>query len=112
MKRKRRDIRQFAFIVDPERDKEIDRLNNLLDRYGFVSYYDSTYESEYSEEDKQLFLSVVSSYKSLEEYKKDLSIAYSMIDMHTEIPLDLDTRLVKTKEELDRAGIREKYTWI
>jgi hypothetical protein len=35
-----------------------------------------------------------------------------MIDMHTEIPLDLDTRLVKTKEELDRAGIREKYTWI
>jgi hypothetical protein len=70
MKRKRRDIREFAFNYDYEHIAIVAKENALLDRYGFIDYYDSTYEDEYSEDDKQLFLSAVSSYKSLEEYKK------------------------------------------
>lgn len=82
----------------------------LIKRYGFIESFDSNIDT--TEVSEKIFLSVVSEYKSVAEYRKELREAYSLISNNKQITKEMDRRLTITKQELEQAGLLEKFAYI
>ena len=101
MKKKRhrisiKDIREFTDEEVLENKRKLDLLFGL----GIMLGYDDV-----GVNDEKTFLSVSTLYKSLYDYEVDKSEASIMITEKKPIPEELYDKLLKTKEELEKAGL-------
>lgn len=99
-KRLKKSIYDNKRLINTEEMDKYKREYILRSELGLVYNYDSI-----AEINNDKFKSISSVYKSLTEYEHDKIIASKLIENNENIPNELYTRLLKTKKELEKAGI-------
>lgn len=103
-KKEKYSIYNLAKEVSSE-ELAIERRQNELRRELGINYnWDDRVYDEYV----KLFLKVSTHYKSINDYELDKVKASILITENKPIPADLYNRLLKTKEELEKANILYK----